>query len=130
MAASDPNALASAGRRANYIRALVIAVPCCALVFVLPPLVERLPISEGMKADLVTAIRYPLLLIMRGLMWIVDIVGDNFGPSGRMEPASQYLSPWSAGSLVVLSIVLFVGLLFTMTLAVISWRERRRLSRA
>jgi len=124
VAASDRAARASGSPRANYARALAVAISCCALVFLLPPLVQQLPISEGLKEDLVTVIRYPLLLIMRGLTWIVDSLGDSFGPSGRMEPASQYLGPWTVRSLVVLSIALFLGLLFGVTLAVISKVEQ------
>lgn len=109
-------------KRSKTVKALALAVGCCALMFLLCIVVKLLPISDGLQETLIGTILWPLSLITRSLGFLVDLLG----PKGRAEPASAYLPVWGIRSMVALSLVLLIALFFGVARVILSWADRRQ----
>jgi len=105
-----------------YCRALLLALAVCALMYGLAALVVHLPIDEPLREELALIVLAPIIAISRLFTYVVDWLG----PAGTQEPASHYLPRWAQRSLGILAIALFVGVVFSVVVALMSWRERAR----
>lgn len=107
-------------------KALALASAGTAFMFLLAAIVAHLPLSGSLKDQLTLVILSPI----RPITWAMTHLVNFFGPSGRPEPLSQCLPAWMTHALVMLSVVLFVLILFGLAFAVLSWIDRKQSGRA
>jgi hypothetical protein len=115
--------MATGPNRATNLRDLGFAVGCFALMPISAYTVRFWPISEQDGEAVVLALFLPLRVVMWGVFGLVDLLG----PQGRAEPASMYLPRWAGWSLVVLSCLVLLALLFGVARGAMWWAGRRRI---
>lgn len=108
--------------RSKNVKALAVAIGCCALMFLVAVGIKLLPLSDQLQETLIAAVLWPLSLMTRSLSFLVD----TFGPKGRAEPASAYLPAWGIRSMVALSVVLLVALFFGVARVILERVDRKR----
>lgn len=104
-------------------RAMALALVWCLVVGLCAFAVGHLTEHETVPDGFLTALLFPLTLITGTLSGVVDLLG----PSGRHEPASNYLSQGSVVALAVLSLLLYwlsiALLIFSVKKLWIRWRR-------
>jgi len=109
-------------RRSKNVKALALAIGCCALMFLVAIGIKLLPLSDQLQETLIAAVLWPLSLMTRSVGFLVD----TLGPKGRPEPASAYLPAWGIRSMVALSVVLLVALFFGVARVILERVDRKR----
>ena len=104
------------------LRAFVVALGICALMYALATVIVHLPIHERLREEIASIVLAPVIAIARLLTYVVDALGS----AGTQEPASHYLPQWAQRSIGMLAVVLFVGVVFGVVVGVMSWRGKAR----
>lgn len=110
------------GRHSVLKRALAWSTAWCIVALGLAALAQVSPLPVQARDWALDAILFPLSFIAAGITALVDL----FGPIGRAEPASSYLSRSWVNALVVIAFVIYAGLIFLLALGLASWRRRRQ----